>query len=172
MGMFTRSHFTPTRSGDYRLRLDDDERQLLRTLPDQLEGLLAQDGADAGAAGFGMVRLFPPAYLDERELDAEYHRLMRSELIQRRVEALGVVRETIDAERLTDEQLNAWMRVLNDVRLVLGTVLDVSEDTDPLDADPEDDDYGQRVVYVVLSGLVAEAVDALAGNLPPPTAPG
>lgn len=172
MGLFSRTHFVPTRAGDYRLRLDDEERELLRTLPDQLEALLGQDGADAGAAGFGMVRLFPPAYLEEQELDAEYHRLMRSELVARRIESLGVVRDTIDAERLTDEQLSAWMRVLNDVRLVLGTVLDVSEDTDPLDADPEDADYAQRVVYVVLSGLVGEAVDALAGNLPPPTEPG
>ena len=168
MGLFNRGHFVALRDGEYRVRLDDDERELLRSLPDQLEALLGQNGADAGPAGLGMIRLFPPAYLDDHTLDAEYHRLMREELVGRRIEALRTVRDTLDSERLTDAELNAWMRILNDVRLVLGTVIDVSEDSDPLDVDDDAPDYAQRVVYVVLSELVAEAVDALSGNLPPP----
>lgn len=169
MPFLLRPHFVRTRSGDYKLRLDPDERTLLATLPDQLQALLETGGPGAGAAGLGMVRLFPPAYLEEHELDAEYHRLMREELVHRRLEAVAVLRETIDADRLTAEQLDAWVRVLNDVRLVLGTLLDVSEDQDPLDVDPEAEDAPQRLAYVVLSNLVADAVDALSGSLPPPT---
>jgi len=170
VAFFSRPHFIRTRAGDYKLRLDPDERALLSTLPDQLQALLEAGGPDAGAAGLGMVRLFPPAYLEERELDAEYHRLMRDELVRRRLEAVGMVRETINAERLTDAQLNAWVRVLNDVRLVLGTLLDVSEDSDPLDVDPDAEDAPQRLAYVVLSNFVADAVEALSGGLPPPGA--
>jgi len=167
MGFFARPHFVRTRAGDYKLRLSEDERALLRSLPDQLQTLLEAGGPDSGVEGIGMVRLFPPAYLEDRDRDEEFHRLMREELVNRRLEALGVLRDTIGGDRLTEEQLGAWMRVLNDVRLVLGTLLDVSEDRDPLDVDPEAPDVPQRVAYVVLSELVADAVDALSGALPP-----
>jgi hypothetical protein len=116
-----------------------------------------------------MVRLFPPAYLEEAELDAEYHRLMRDELVRRRLDAVATLRDTVDGDHLTAEQLHAWARVLNDVRLVLGTLLDVSEDTDVLAVAPEADDATQRVVYVVLSSIVDDAVEALSAGLPPPS---
>jgi hypothetical protein len=169
MGFLRRTHFVRTGSGDYKLRLSKEERDMLASLPDQLEALLVAGGPDSGAEGLGMVRLFPPAYLDDRSLDEEYHRLMRDELVRRRLESLSVVRETVRAERLDDAQLNAWMRVLNDARLILGTVLDVSEDSDVLDVDPESPDLPQRVLYLLLTGLVDEAVSALAGGLPPPS---
>jgi hypothetical protein len=35
---------------------------------------------------------------------------------------------TVDAERLTREQLESWLGALNDLRLVLGTRLEVTED--------------------------------------------
>jgi hypothetical protein len=154
-----KSRFDPVRGGGFRVRLGGDERALLGSLPDQLEALMA------GGAGPGTVRLFPPAYAQDAELDAEYQRLMHEELIRRRLEALAVVRETLDAGTLTEDQLHAWVRVLNDVRLVLGTLLDVSEDSDVLDADPDGEDYGQRVVYVVLSDIVDDGVSALANAL-------
>ena len=155
-----KSRFDRARGGGFRVRLAPDERALLASLPDQLEALVA------GGVGPGTVRLFPPAYAQDAEMEAEYQQLMREELVRRRMEAVGMVRDTIDAERLTEEQLHAWVRVLNDVRLVLGTLLDVSEDSDVLDADQEGPDYGQRVVYVVLSDIVDDGVSALAGTLP------
>jgi hypothetical protein len=48
------------------------------------------------------------------------------------------------------------------VRLVLGTALDVSEDEDPL---PDGDDP-QRIVYLILGGIVQDAVEALTQSLP------
>jgi hypothetical protein len=170
VAIFARSRFVPTRGGEFKLRLDDDERALLATLPDQMEALLTTGGPGSGEAGLGMVRLFPPAYLEEEQLDAEYHRLMRDELVRRRLDAVATLRDTIGADHLTAEQLHTWARVLNDVRLVLGTLLDVSEDTDVLAVDPESDDATQRVVYVVLSSIVDEAVEALSAGLPPASA--
>jgi hypothetical protein len=161
------SHFARTRAGDYKLRLEPGERALLEHLPDQLEELLTASTTSVDDAA---ARLFPPAYVGDAERDAEYQRLMRTELVRRRVEALETVRSTLDAARLTASELDAWLRVLNDVRLVLGTVLDVSEDEDPMDIDPAAPDAGQRIAYMMLSGLVSDAVDALAGALPPPTA--
>ena len=168
MGLFSRSRFAAVRGGSYAVRLDPQERALLTTLPDQLESLLVADGPEGAEAAPGLIRLFPPAYLHEHELDAEYQRLMRDELIRRRLEAVATVRDSLTATRLTPEQLHAWARVLNDVRLVLGTLLDVSEDTDILHGvDPDAADAPLRVAYVVLSSIVDDAVQALSAALPP-----
>ncbi len=161
MPLFRRPRFTPARDGTFKVRLDPTERALLAGLPDQMEGILAS-GQDDGAA----VRLFPPAYTDRDDLGAEYRRLMRDELVRRRIEAVQTVRDTAGADSLTAEQLDAWMRVLNDARLVLGTILDISEEDDGRDIDAGADDATQRVLYYVLSGIVADAVDALSGALP------
>ncbi|MHB8467118.1 MAG: DUF2017 family protein [Acidimicrobiales bacterium] len=158
MPFFAKRHFVRNRDGTYKLRLDPEERALLATLPGQLEALL--QAADPGVAG---TRLFPPAYPSDAQRDAEYQRLMRDELVRRRLSTLAIVRDTVATDQLTADELDAWARAINDARLVLGTLLDVSEDEDPMDVDPDAPDAHQRVAYVVLSGLVADAVDALAG---------
>ena len=56
------------------------------------------------------------------------------------------------------------MHVVNDVRLVLGTRLDVSEDSD-LDVDPEHPDHTLHVLYHELGMILSEIVDALMNAL-------
>jgi hypothetical protein len=162
MALFTRRRFVRTAQGDYTVRIRPEERALLASLPDQLEALVTSDKSAA------TTRLFPPAYADEAELEAEYQRLMGDELVRRRQETLAVVRESIARDQLTEAELHAWVGVFNDVRLVLGTLLDVSEDREILDVDPDSEDIPQRVAYIVLSEIVEEAVRALSTALPPP----
>ena len=45
-------------------------------------------------------------------------------------ESAAVVRATANATHLDPEETLAWMRCLNDIRLLVGTRLDVREDTD------------------------------------------
>ncbi len=124
MGLFNRRRrFTRAAGGGYTVYLGDDERALLSALPDQLEALVRGGPSDA------TTRLFPPAYATDAEQEAEYRRLMGDELVRRRIEAAAVLRDTVGRDRLTEEELHAWVGVLNDLRLVLGTLLDVSEDT-------------------------------------------
>jgi Domain of unknown function (DUF2017) len=153
--MRRRGPITRTRDGDFRLRLAPEERDVLRGLPDQLRRLLTEDDP-------ALVRLFPPAYVDDIERDAEYRRLMREELVNRRLESLAMVEATVDAERLTEEQLNSWMKVINDLRLVIGTSLDVQEDDDPgQQLDPGDASAPMRAMYWFLSYLLESTIDAL-----------
>ena len=65
---------------------------------------------------------------------------------------------------MAPDRANGLLRSFNDVRLVLGTRLDVSEDDDP-HLDPDDPDAPAWALYYFLSGLVAELVDALAADL-------
>ena len=61
---------------------------------------------------------------------------------------------------LDEDQINAWMGAVNDLRLVLGTRLDVTEDMDDIELD--DPRAGAFAVYHYLTHLLAEIVDALA----------
>ena len=145
-----------TRDGTYRLQLSPEERDALRTLPGQLRELLGTDDPS-------LHRLFPPAYHDDPERDAEYRHLMREELVNRRLESLGVVEETIDAELITEEQLMAWLKVINDLRLVIGTRLDVTEDRDltPETVAPDDPRLPLIVQYWFLLYLLDGTLRAL-----------
>jgi hypothetical protein len=151
-----RSPIRRTRRGEYRVSLSDQERAVLRALPDQLRQLIKNEDP-------GLVRLFPPAYVNDLEYDREYQRLMREELVGRRLESLAVVEETVDAERLTEEQLTAWLKVINDLRLVIGTTLDVSEDHEltPEEFAEDDPRHGLVIQYWFLQYLLHAAVDAL-----------
>lgn len=115
------------RSGVYKLRLSSGERELLRDLPNQLKALLGQTDEPS------LKRLFPPAYLDDAEGEAEYRRLMGEDLLQGRQAALDIMAATVDAIELDEQQITAWLSSLNDLRLVLGTQLDVQEDEEPVD---------------------------------------
>jgi len=63
---------------------------------------------------------------------------------------------------LDEAQLLSWMGAVNDLRLVLGTRLDVSEET-AFDQDPDDPDAPALAVYQYLSFLLETIVDALSG---------
>ena len=85
--------FRRRRDGDsVEVRLDGAEREVLAGLPDQLRELLALD------AGEVRDRLFPRAYLDptEDEAEREWQRLMHDELLASKIAALDVVAETLE----------------------------------------------------------------------------
>lgn len=153
-----------TRRGDYLISLEAGERELLRALPAQLTELLAF-GEEKGGADPSLQRLFPPAYTDEPELDLEYQRLMGEDLRQHHLEALAVMEATIDAERLAEDQLLAWLSSINDLRLVLGTRLDVSEDMGDVELDATDPRSGALALYGYLSWLEEHIIEALATAL-------
>jgi hypothetical protein len=144
-----------TRKGDFRLRLSDAERELLRSLPNELLALLAADPDDPS-----LRRLRPSAYEDDPEAAEEYRRLMEDELEEGRREALRVLAETSARDRLTADELDAWLRALTDLRLALGTKLDVTEDTYAREIDPRDPDAYELSVFGYLSWLQEQAVEA------------
>lgn len=81
-------------------------------------------------------RLFPDASEDPH-LAAEFRRLSQQDLAEAKLRALGIVQRTIDAAGairteivLDAEAEQAWMRALNDMRLVLADRLSLREDED------------------------------------------
>jgi hypothetical protein len=144
------------RSGDYELNLDEQERAVVGSLVHQLRTVLLSGEDDES-----LRRLFPTAYHDDPKRDAEYQVLTHDELLKHRVACLDVVMDTVGADRVGEEQLLSWMGAINDLRLVLGTKLDVSEDTEMYDVDPEDPDAAVRAAYGYLGWLLENVIEAL-----------
>jgi hypothetical protein len=149
--------------GTYAIRLPVIERRVLSGIPEALGRSL--EGARRGVGEAPeLVRLFPPAYIEDDEAEHSYRELMHGELIEQHRLALSVLEETSNSRELDEEQLSAWLSALNDARLVLGTTLGVAEESEPLLAGK--DDRARYSLYVYLSVLVGEIIEALEGGLP------
>ena len=73
--------------------------------------------------------------------------------------ALDTLAKTADATELSEEELDAWLRALNYIRLWLGTLLDIRED-DPQD-EPEDPAH---LLYYLLTAWQELVVSVLSGE--------
>ena len=151
--MLSRPQFQ--RKGDrVRINLEVHERLLLGELLDELEGLLENPDDPE------VRRLFPPAYSDRAD-DEQYRSLVRDQLVSGRSKALATVRETLVGETLDLEQADRWLRALNDMRLVLGTRWDVTEQLDYGKLDLNEPRGRELAVYGYLSWLQEQLVEAL-----------
>lgn len=149
-----------TRNGDFEIRLSDPELQLLGSLVPQLRAALEADAHAGGTKDPALRRLFPTAYPDDEDRDLEYRSMVQDDLLARRHAALDIMESSLTANRLDEEALLAWMGAVNDLRLVLGTRLDVSEESD-LVPDPDDPDAPALAVYGYLGFLLESMISAL-----------
>ncbi len=153
MGIFDRhGPFRRRRDGSFSVELTEMDRKLLGELVVQLRTMLTTDSP-------ALARLFPPAYGDDEERNAGYAALAGSELVERRLAALTEVERTLEATTLTEDELATWMRSVNGLRLVLGTILDVTEDEPP--PDPEDGTAPLHATYEYLGYLLERMVEAM-----------
>ncbi len=154
--------FRSVRGGDVVARLDPAEAGILGLLLDQLEQLLDAD-ADWSDDPV-LARLLPDGHRGDPELAADYRELTEASLRSGKADDLAIVRATVPDGggelRLDADQAAAWLRTSNDLRLALGTRLDISEDTEP----PEEvtgEQEQQLAVYYWLTALQGSLVDAL-----------
>ena len=155
-----------SRGDDVVARLDPAEAGIVGLLLDQLEQLLDADSADGGGDPV-LARLFPDGHRGDPRLAEDYRELTESSLRSGKAEDLAIVRASLPAGggevRLDPDQAAAWLRTSNDLRLALGTRLDITEETEP----PEDvtgEDGQQLAVYYWLTALQGSLVDALAAG--------
>ncbi|WP_419923931.1 DUF2017 family protein [Candidatus Poriferisocius sp.] len=160
--MAPRRPVSPNGDGTYSLNLREEERALIAAIVPDLRALLADDPGDEM-----LTRLFPTARPDDPEAEAEFRELVRDELVSKRLDRLDMVGGLAEATDLTQEQLAAWMGAVNDIRLVLGTRLEVSEE-DEVDFDEEGEDTPESVArsaYWYLGWLLEHLVEVSASEL-------
>lgn len=148
------------RDGTFAVGFHESIPVLLVNLGDQLDSILDDDHPD-------LRRLFPTAYPDDPDRDAGYQILARSSLTDQRRAAIETVRRTAMNEIVTEDELTDWMALVNDLRLVLGTRLDVSEDDEGHDLDPSDPEAQLTHIYHLLGAVLYDIVGALSETLPP-----
>jgi Domain of unknown function (DUF2017) len=147
--------------GRFDVDIPADQRDVLRGLPDQLRRLLADSERETDEA---LRRLFPTADLDDAEHAAEFDRMVREDLLQQRAAAIDAMERTLDAVDLSEDELIGWLGVLNDLRLVLGTRLGVTEETEPDDFAPDDSRAQVYALYAYLTYLEDQIVEALSAD--------
>ena len=110
-----------------------------------------------------LARLLPDAYGDDEEAAEEFRRFTEADLRAGKRVTASVVLASLAPylERggkvpLDRAQADAWLMCLNDLRLVLGTRLEVTENTD-LDV-PEDDPRAQPLLVYGWLGWVQESL--------------
>ena len=162
------------KNGNYKIDLAADHRQLLTQLVEQLRDSLATTTDDAN-----LRRLFPTAYNNDAKKDAEYQRLMRDELLESRLAAIDVTIKVIaQDDEISTEEIDAFARSINSLRLVLGTTLDIAEsdygsqsdtqqsdDSDSDEASEADEFLIQKELYEYLGWLLEWTVGAQSSGL-------
>ncbi len=159
-----RKHKGPIRplgKSEYALVLERSDRDALVGLLDQLRDSLMNSSTDEN-----LKRLFPTAYHQDPKHDEEYQRLMRDDLLASRLQSLSVATSVLSREApdnitpLTSQELDEFSRSINNLRLVIGTVLDIDESDIDVDLDENDPDDQRLVLYGYLGWLLDWAVTA------------
>jgi hypothetical protein len=183
--------FRPTRDGGVSGRLSEEEAHLLRALVgpvldllgnggppvakaadkdvfDELERMFDDDTAPQAPSDPVLARLLPDAYREDPEAAGEFRKYTESSLREAKKYFAQTILDTLPANggkfRLTGDQARDWMRALNDVRLMFGVRLEVSEDFEKQLAslDPSDPAVPAFEVYGWLGAVQESLVQALA----------
>lgn len=146
----------------FQLNFEVEERELLVRLLGEIKELLTSEPDERTAPL--LHRLFPPAFHDDAEKEAEYQRLMRDDLVASRVAAVDSVTLILqkDGRTLSEGETMAFMQSLNAIRLVLGTMLDITDDESAEHADMEDS--AEHGLYGYLGWILEWTVQALSGT--------
>ena len=121
-----------------RASLDADERSLLLGLLDEMQALLGEPGLSDPVS----QRLFPDAYDNEKQSTA-FHELVGNELRDNKIAAVRTMKERLKGRgpletSIPEDEVLAWLTGITDLRLAIGTRLDVTEEMMSADLDPED----------------------------------
>jgi len=149
------------------IELGEDEAALVARLLDELRQLLTNPSPDSSERLL-IVRLFPVTHPDDEVAEAEYQRLMRDELVESKLEAITRVERVLTAERKSDRVVDelglvAFMQSLNAIRLVLGTMLGVTDDPTQYEVEDQLERSPEYHLYAYLSWLLEHCVRAASG---------
>lgn len=184
--------FESTGDGGARITLQEGDVAILRTLfvqvleligpgpaenDDPLAAMFAE-GPSTPPADPALARLFPDAYgepgrpddADAVAASAEFRRYTEPDLRARKRDDTLLVIRALD--RLADaggvlvlpaEECPRWLGALNDLRLTLGTRLEVTEDDDFFTLPDDDPGKPLAIAYLLLGEMQHTLLEAMAG---------
>ena len=137
---------------------------VLRELPARLRNLLERPDF----ASRVVQRLFPAAYKDPSK-DAEYQKLLGDDLLRRKRESIALFEKTLENWKLrgrrveitiSEADFELWLGFVNDMRLVLGTELDIQDESWGQNFDPDHPQAQDFALLHYLSWLEEELLQA------------
>ena len=163
--------------GKLTLKLDDAELGVLSKMFEQMAELLEHPESEAGTDPLAkmlnmsgstqisedpaLARLFPDGYSDDEHASADFRRFTEQDLRAQKLAALTTVRDSLSdwtgKSSITAQQAQDWLKAINDLRLVLGTRLEI---TDEVETDFGADEPGIHL-YNYLTYLQGNLIDAL-----------
>jgi hypothetical protein len=141
------------------LRLDPDESAVLGHIVDEMLTLLHSQASDDPVT----KRLFPDAY-ESPEDAAAYNELVSDQLMAAKISALETVRKDLENGAdlvLERDSVEMWLTALTDLRLALGTRLDMTEEKMAMDLDPRDPEASSYAILHWLGWLQESLVEAI-----------
>ena len=116
-----------------------------------------------------LARLLPDAYQEDPEAASEFRKYTESSLREAKKYFAQTLLDTLPAKggrvKLSADQARDWLRALNDVRLMFGVRLEVTEDFEQqlTSLDPKDPRVAAFEVYGWLGAIQDSLVRAIAG---------
>ncbi|GAA3752612.1 hypothetical protein HDA32_004524 [Spinactinospora alkalitolerans] len=177
--------FRPAPRGGVTIDLDLDEAAVLRSMAglilqlveppepkDGLAELVGIGGSDTKPEDPVLARLFPDAYSDDTESAGDFRRYTEDELRRHKRDnaqaMLVALPEAGGSVTLDLADAHAWLKALNDVRLALGTRLEIEEETYDAylrgEGQVDDADAAALHIYDWLGGLQETLLQALIGG--------
>ncbi|GAA1688487.1 hypothetical protein GCM10009792_05360 [Microcella alkalica] len=125
--------------GGFEAVVEPEEARILASLAAQLSALLGEAADDESLSGSdpAVARLLPDAYRDDEEAAAEWRRLSRRALAERKgsfasrfAAALADASAASESTRIRLDEAGAldWVRAIGDLRLVLAERMEVGDD--------------------------------------------
>jgi hypothetical protein len=152
---------SPAGDGSVRVRLAAPEADTLASLLTDLIAALRPGGLDPDDPVHR--RLYPDGYRDNAEAAEAFRSLTESTLREERLERAeqclaGLAAAGSTAKHKLDVTLEPdvaerWLRVLNDMRLAIGTRIGITEDESTIDFDPNDAKSMPYALYAYLTGV-------------------
>ena len=143
------------------MALSEEEGELLKGIVREYLELLDADREPGDPV---IARLFPSASIDDPTLEADFRELSGDDLHEHKRQAAFRVLEYLepgDRRPLTDEEQEAWLVALTDLRLAMGVRLGVTDETFDAFPNPSDPAQWPMAVLHYLGSLQESLVAAL-----------
>jgi len=148
------------KSAGYEAAFAPEEARLIVQLTEQIGAMLAEPAAGDAA----VLRLLPDAYPSDPEAAAEFRRFTAEGLAERKVlNGQTVATSLAEASaatsatkvRLDEQQAQAWIRAISDIRLTIASRLGIERDDDRPNADEPLGEIYDWLAFVQESLVVA-----------------
>lgn len=163
--------FVPV-DGEFEALVEPEEARVLASLAAQLSALLgeAADDVELSEVDPAVARLLPDAYRDDEEAAAEWRRLSRRALAERKgafaarfAADLADAAAASETTRIRIDEAGAldWMRAIGDLRLVLAERIGITDAEDDEIGDDDTERAGVVDLYQWLAWMQDDLVQVL-----------